>query len=145
MDKYNIYLFVLFILSLIVTVTVILPLMLVNKANNQKYKERTLNIIEEEVRSNGEKNIYQYTLFQVRKTKIEVKACEFENEVKIVCSYVDLPYDDDNKIFFDFLDELKIQPGNTTSIDWEEFRERSFSSYFKVYNFLNYIFSPYIN
>ena len=113
MDKYNIYLFVLLILSLVVTVTVTLALMLVKKANNQEFKERTVILFMEDKGSDGTLYKEQYTIVQLRKTKIEIEMCEFTNNVKIYCGYDYPEYNNRGKKLIDVLDELKIPPGET--------------------------------
>ena len=112
MDKYNIYLFVLLILSLVVTVTVTSALMLIKKANNQEFKERTLIVIDEAKVDNTTRKV-QYTIVQLRKTKIEIETCEFTNNVKIQCEYDYPEYNNRGKKLIDVLDELKIPPGET--------------------------------
>ncbi len=135
MDKNNIYLFVLLILSLVVTVTVTSALMFVKKVNNQEYKERTLIIIEEEEEEDFTYK-YQYTIVQLRKTKIEFESCLFENEVKTYCAYNYPDYNDDDEVAkasIDLLDELKIQPGDTTTINIEDLGEEILDKYLDVY------------
>ena len=113
MDKYNIYLFVLLILSLVVTVTVTSALMLIKKANNQEFKERTVILFMEDKDSDGSLNKQQYTIVHLRKTTIEIEMCEFTNNVKIHCEYDYLEYNNRGKKLIDVLDELKIPPGET--------------------------------
>ena len=143
MDKNNIYLFVLLILSLVVTVAVTSALMLVKKAKNQEFKERTLIMFQKEEDDSTYKN--QYTIFQLRKTKIELESCLFENEVKTYCAYNYPDYNDDDEVAkasIDLLDELKIQPGDTTTINTKDIEQEIFVKYLSVFNVLTSPLGP---
>ena len=131
MDKNNIYLFVLLILSLVVTVTVTSALMLIKKANNQEFKERTVILFMEDKDSDGTLKKQQYTIVQLRKTKIEIETCEFTNNVKIQCEYDYPEYNNRGKKLIDVLDELKIPPGETIINLKEEIKiaQKFFSSF----------------
>ena len=136
MDKNNIYLFVLLILSLVVTVAVTSALMLVKKAKNQEFKERTLIIFQKDEDYDYK---MQFTIFQLRKTKIEFESCLFENEVKTYCAYNYPDYNDDDEVAkasIDLLDELKIQPGDTTTIDAKDIEQEIVSKYKSVFDVL---------
>ncbi len=119
MDKNNIYVLVLLILSLVMTATLVLTL--VKNAKNQEFKERTL-ILTEEKNDGGLSQKVQYTICQWKKTKIEIETCLFENDVKKECFLLypgfDLKYKDEE--FINFLDALEIQPGDTVRIKMED-------------------------
>ena len=125
MDKSNIYVFVLLILSLVVTATLVLKL--TKNANNQEFKERTLIVINEAKVDNNSIKV-QYTLCQWTKTKTEIEACLLEDGH---CYYYypsdgdiragDVPVKDED--FINLLDALKIQPGDTTTINMEDLEE----------------------
>ena len=116
MDKNNIYVLVLLILSLVMTATLVLTL--VKNAKNQEFKERTLILTEEK----NDVQKVQYTICQWKKTKIEIETCLFENGVKKECSLeypgYDLKYKDEE--FINLLDALEIQPGDTVRIKMED-------------------------
>ena len=119
MDKNNIYVFVLLILCLFMAS--ILVLMLVNNANNQEFKERTLILIDETNDDTTSK--VEYTICQWTKTKIEIEICPFENGVKKECSlnypgFGDYQFKDEE--FINLLDALEIQPGDTTTFNMED-------------------------
>ena len=145
MDKCNIYLFVLLILSLVVTVTVTSALMLVKKANNQEFKtsalmlvkkannqefkERTLILFMEHKGEDGTLYKEQITIVQLSKTKIKIEMCDFINDFKTECMYVYPDYNNEGKGYIDFLDELKIPPGETiiNLMEEPEIAEKFFS------------------
>ena len=62
-DKNNIYVFVLLILCLFMTATLVL--MLVNNANNQEFKERILILFDETKNCTNTTKV-QYTFFQLK-------------------------------------------------------------------------------
>ena len=120
MDKNNIYVFVLLILSLVVTATLVLKL--TKKANNQEFKERTLIVINEAKVDNTTRKV-QYTICQWTKTKTEIEACLLEggdcdyvypSDVKL--SIGGVPVKDED--YINLLDALKIQPGDTTTTNF---------------------------
>ena len=125
MDKNNIYVLVLLILSLVMTATLVLTL--VKNAKNQEFKERTLILTEEK----NDVQKVQYTICQWKKTKIEIETCLFENGVKKECSLeypgYDLKYKDEE--FINLLDALEIQPGDTTTINMEDLGDEIWKKY----------------
>ncbi len=125
MDKNNIYVFVLLILSLVVTATLVLKL--TKNANNQEFKERTL-IVFDEAKVDSTTRKVQYTICQWTKTKTEIEVCLLEEGD---CNFV-YPSDGDIKVgdvpvkdedYINLLDALKIQPGDTTTTNFEDLDE----------------------
>ena len=113
MDKNKILVFILLIFSLVVTAALVLTIAI--KGNNQEFKERTLILIDETKEGTTTSKV-EYTICQWTKTKIEIKECPFENDVKKQCSYYYPGYGDfkfKDEEFIDLLDALKIQPGET--------------------------------
>ena len=120
MDKNKILVFILLIFSLVVTAALVLTIAI--KGNNQEFKERTLILIDETKEGDTTSKV-EYTICQWTKTKIEIKECPFENDVKKECSlyypgYGDFKFKDEE--YINLLDALKIQPGDTTTINMED-------------------------
>ena len=93
MDKNNIYVLVLLILSLVMTATLVLTL--VKNAKNQEFKERTL-ILTEEINDGILSQKLQYTICQWKKTKIEIEICS--EECSLLYPGFDLKYKDEEFI-----------------------------------------------
>ena len=129
MDKNNIYVLVLLILSLVMTATLVLTL--VKNAKNQEFKERTLILIDQTKEGDTTSKV-EYTICQWKETKIEIKECRFENDVKKECSlyyagYGDYKFKDEE--FINLLDELEIEPGDTITINKEYLEEEIWKKY----------------
>ena len=115
----------LLILSLVVTATLVLKL--TKNANNQEFKERTLIVVDEAKVGNNLKKV-QYRICQWTKTKTEIESCLLEDGH---CYYYypsdgdiragDVPVKDED--FINLLDALKIQPGDTTTINMEDLED----------------------
>ena len=77
-------------------------------------------------------NKVKYKFFQLKKKKIEIEICSFENEVKYECFY-DYPgvgynmYKDGE--YINLLDALEIQPGDTTTINMEDLEDEIFDKF----------------
>ena len=111
--------------------TAALVLMLAIKGNNQEFKERTLILIDETKEGDTTSKV-EYTICQWTKTKIEIKECPFENDVKKECSlyypgYGDFKFKDED--FINLLDELEIEPGDTTTINMEDIGDEIWEKY----------------
>ena len=120
MDKSRIYVFILLIFSLVVTAALVLIIAI--KGNNQEFKERTLILIDETQEGDTTSKV-EYTICQWKETKIEIKECRFENDVKKECSYYYAGYGDykfKDEEFINLLDALEIQPGDTTTINMKD-------------------------
>ena len=129
MDKSRIYVFILLIFSLVVTAALVLIIAI--KGNNQEFKERTLILIDETKEGTTTSKV-EYTICQWTKTKIEIKECRFENDVKKECSlyyagYGDYKFKDEE--FINLLDELEIEPGDTITINKEYLEEEIWKKY----------------
>ena len=111
--------------------TAALVLMLAIKGNNQEFKERTLILIDE-ANDGTTTNKVQYTIRQWKETKIEIEECPFENGVKKECSYHYPGYGDfkfKDEEYINLLDALKIQPGDTTTINMEDIGDEIWEKY----------------
>ncbi len=111
--------------------TAALVLMLAIKGNNQEFKERTLILIDETKEGDTTSKV-EYTICQWTKTKIEIKECPFENDVKKECSYYYPGYGDfkfKDEDFINLLDELEIEPGDTTTINMEDIGDEIWEKY----------------
>ena len=129
MDKNKILVFILLIFSLVVTAALVLTIAI--KGNNQEFKERTLILIDETKEGTTTSKV-EYTICQWTKTKIEIKECRFENDVKKECSlnypgFGDYQFKDEE--FINLLDALEIQPGDTTTINMEDLGDEIWKKY----------------
>ena len=125
MDKNNIFVLLLLILSLVVTATLVLKLTKNSENQNQEFKERTLILIDE-TKEGDTTNKVQYTICQWTEKKIEIEICPLENDVKKECSYKypgTYNCEFENEDFINLLDELKIQPGDTTTMNMEDLED----------------------
>ena len=105
--------------------TATLALMLAIKENNKEFKERTLILIDETKEGTTTKKV-EYTICQWTKTKIEIKECPFENDVKKEFSYYYAGYGDfkfKDEEFVNLLDALEIQPGDSTTINMKDLED----------------------
>ena len=125
MDKNKILVFILLIFSLVVTAALVLTIAI--KGNNQEFKERTLILIDETKEGTTTSKV-EYTICQWTKTKTEIEVCLLEEGD---CNFF-YPSDGGIKVrdvlvkdedFINLLDELKIQPGDTTTINMEDLKE----------------------